>query len=72
MSKYDYSELIGKVISVYGTRDNFAKAMRQTPTTIGKKLQGKSQWSQEDISLACDLLKIPVASIPLYFFCTVS
>lgn len=69
MSNYNYNRLRGKIVETFGTLEKFARSMKQTPTTIGRKLQGKSEWSQTEISNACVLLKIPFENIPQYFFC---
>ena len=66
--KYDYSMLLGKIISKYGNRKNFAYAMKTSPATLHQKLNGIAEWKQSDIEKACKLLEIPEEKIHTYFF----
>lgn len=65
---YDYSKLAGRIIEVFGTRYNFAKAMRWAERTLSLKMNGKREWKQQDISKAVKLLKLLPEDIPDYFF----
>lgn len=65
---YDYSKLSGKIIEVFGTRYNFAKAMGWSERTLSLKMSGIRSWKQPDILKAVDLLKLRVEDIPVYFF----
>lgn len=65
---YDYSKLAGRIIEVFGTRYNFAKAMRWSERTLSLKMNGKREWKQQDISKAVKLLKLLPEDIPDYFF----
>ena len=51
-------ELKGKIIGKYGTLYKFAKEMEITPTTLGKKIAGKSDWKIGEIDRACRLLEV--------------
>ena len=65
---YDYSKLAGRIIEVFGTRYNFAKAMGWAERTLSLKMNGKREWKQQDISKAVKLLKLLPEDIPDYFF----
>lgn len=65
---FDYSKLKGRIVERFGNQNGFAKAMRQSSVTVSKKLTGKSEWSQIDITDACYCLDIDFAEIPVYFF----
>lgn len=65
---YDYSELNGRIIVVFGTRGAFAYAMGVSERTLSLKMNGKVPWKQNEIAKACELLEIPEHNIPLYFF----
>lgn len=63
-----YSKLRGRIREKYGTQEAFAKAMNMNYTTLSNKLNGKTEWTREEIERACTLLEIPVQEIPAYFF----
>lgn len=65
---YDYSLLEGKIVEVFGTRGEFAKAMEFSERTLSLKMNGKVPWKQTEITKACKLLGIPDKKINLYFF----
>lgn len=65
---YDYSLLDGKIVEVFGTRGEFAKAMKFSERTLSLKMNGKVPWKQTEITKACKLLKIADKKINLYFF----
>jgi transcriptional regulator with XRE-family HTH domain len=65
----DHSLLRGRIRAVFGTQEAFAKAMLMSPCSLSKKLNGKTEWAADEIRRACDLLRIPIEEIPIYFFC---
>ena len=65
---YDYSKLKGKIREVYGTQDAFANAVGMGKTSLSFKLNNKSEWTQEEMTRAMDLLNIPHKSVRTYFF----
>ena len=65
---FDYRKLRGRIIEIFGSVEKFAKEAKMTPTTIGRKLSGKSSWTQDEIVLSCILLNIPTREITVYFF----
>ena len=65
---YDYSKLIGRIVTVFGTRFDFAFELGMTPQTLTNKLRNRQPWNQEQIEKACELLGIPRSEITDYFF----
>lgn len=66
--KYDFSKLKGRIIEVFGTRKDFGKAMKWSNVTITSRVNGASQWRQDEIDKAVELLHIDAAEIGEYFF----
>lgn len=64
-----YSKLRGKIVELYGTQANFAKALDINTATLNGKLNKRSQWSVDEITKACELLDISLSDAHLYFFC---
>lgn len=64
----DYSKLRGKIKEVFGSETAFSEAMGCNRSTISAKLNNRSEWTRADIEKACDLLKIPLTDVALYFF----
>ncbi|QIM45762.1 DUF739 family protein [Streptococcus ruminicola] len=65
---YDYSKLNGRIVEVFGTKKKFAESMNLSAKSISSKTNNKRSWQQDEISKACELLKIPENEINLYFF----
>lgn len=65
---YDYSKLRGRIVEKYGTQSRFAKALRMSERSLSLKLNNQRYFTQEEISLATDLLDIPKIEMQLYFF----
>lgn len=68
MQKYKYNKLRGKIVEVYGSQKAFAKAFGIAENSMCLKLQGKTQFTQEDIEKAADLLDIARVDYGNYFF----
>ena len=68
VAKYDYSKLRGRIVEVFGTQKEFAKAFGKTPQTISCKLSGLAEFTQDDITTIVDLLHINPSEIHIYFF----
>lgn len=64
----DMRNLKGRIVQKYGTQGKFAKALGKTEQTVTAKLNGRSQFSQDDIVNWCNALDIDGASIGEYFF----
>ena len=65
---FDYSKLRGKIKEVFGTQEKFADAMSMSTVTLSAKLNGRVDWTQAEMYLACDLLGVPYEFIPILFF----
>jgi transcriptional regulator with XRE-family HTH domain len=65
----DHSKLRGLIRERYVTQEAFAKAIDRSACAVSQKLNGKSEWSTDEIRRACEVLGISAEEIPLYFFC---
>lgn len=65
----DYAALRGRIRTVYGTQEAFARAMDRSPCSISFKLNGRSEWTAAEIRKACELLDIRPDEVTRYFFC---
>ena len=63
-----HAKLRGRIREKFGAQDAFAAAMGKHPATISCKLNGKSDWTRQEIETAVRLLDIPVEDIGAYFF----
>ena len=63
-----FPKLDGKITEVFGTRANFAAALKISRNSICSKMQGNSKWKEREIIKACELLSIPREEITKYFF----
>lgn len=64
-----YAKLRGKIVEKYRTQFAFAEAMGMNVATLNGKLNGKRQWTADEIAKACALLSIPAEEVHEYFFC---
>lgn len=64
----NYSKLRGKIKEVYGVQDSFAAAIGMDRSTLSLKLNGKSDWTREEIVKSCHALNIPFTEVSAYFF----
>lgn len=58
MKKTIYPKLKGKIIEVYGTQSEFAKALGINKATLSKKLSGEGDFTLKEAVRIMDLLKI--------------
>ena len=65
---FDYSRLSGRIVEVCGSQRVFSEKMGLSQPTISKKTNGKAEWTQSEITDACDILGIKKNEIPSYFF----
>lgn len=65
---YDYSKLRGRIREIYGTQEKFADAMRISNTSISAKLNGKVEWTQDEMLAAAQCLDYRYDEIPMVFF----
>lgn len=66
--EYDYDKLIGKIAEKFYTRKRFAMAMGMSERTLSLKMNNKIDFTQDEISKACEILEIKHTDIPIYFF----
>ena len=65
---YRYDDLVGRIITKFGSRKAFADAMHMTAESLSMKLNGKRYFNQKQISKACELLEIDESEVVKYFF----
>lgn len=65
---YSYKKLRGRIVEKYDSQEKFAEAIGISTTSLSKKMQGKTMFSQKDINLWCKLLDISYDQIGDYFF----
>lgn len=65
---FNYSKLKGKIVEVFGSQSEFAKAMDWSERTLSLKMNGKVPWKQPDILKAISLLNLSESDIQEYFF----
>lgn len=61
-------KLRGRIIQKYGSQGTFAKHLGKTEQTVTAKLNGRSQFSQDDILDWCNALDIVAEDVGKYFF----
>ena len=66
--EYDYDKLIGKIVEKFYTRKRFAMAMGMSERTLSLKMNNKIDFTQDEISQACEILEIKHTDSPIYFF----
>ena len=65
---FNYSQLKARTAELGMTDKAVAKAAKMTPSTYSLKLNGKSEFTQEQMCNICDFLHICYCDIPRYFF----
>lgn len=65
---FDYSKLKGKIVEVFGTQSNFAKAVGMSERTLSCKLNNKIPFTQPEMLLISELLRIDTSNLDEYFF----
>lgn len=65
---FNYSKLRGRIVEVFGSQSEFAKAMEWSERTLSLKLTNQVYWRQSDICKAVSLLNISNDEILAYFF----
>lgn len=66
--EFDFRQLTGLIVAVYGTREAFAKEFGLSKSALSNKLNNKTPWSMKEIRKCCELFGIPPKDIGLYFF----
>lgn len=65
---FNYNKLKGRIVEVFGSQIEFAKAMDWSERTLSLKINGKVAWKQNDIVKAVRLLNLSESDIQEYFF----
>ena len=65
---FNYNKLRGRIVEIYGSQTEFAKAMDWSERTLSLKMNGKIPWKQTDIVTAVRLLGLSDSDIQEYFF----
>lgn len=63
-----FAKLRGRIVEKYGSQAKFAEALGVTEQTVTGKLNGKTQFTIEDIVEWCNLLEIESEEVNVYFF----
>ena len=66
----NYSKLRGRIKEIYNTQNDFARALGIGKVSLSKRLNGKLDFTQSEISKSAELVKIAFESITEYFFDT--
>ena len=65
---YKYDRLRGRIIEKYGSQEKFAEIIGISSTSMSKKMNGKTGFSQKDIVRWSELLSIKKSEYSEYFF----
>ena len=68
--RMNYTKLRGLIRSKFKTQEAFALAVGLSPCSVSKKLNGKTEWSADEIRKVCEVMGISPEDIPKYFFCS--
>jgi transcriptional regulator with XRE-family HTH domain len=68
----DSSKLRGLIREKFGTQEAFARAIGKSACAVSLKLNGRAEWSAQEIRRASEVLGIAAEHIHLYFFCSKS
>lgn len=63
-----YAKLRGRIKEILKNEKEYANKMNLTPQAISCKLNGNSYFTDKEIYNSCEILNIPLAEIPIYFF----
>ena len=64
----DFSKLRGRIREVFGTERDFAVKLGLSGTSLSKKLNGRVDFSRNEIAQTLSILNIPPDQISDYFF----
>lgn len=64
----EYRKLKGRIIEKYGSVRSYCRDFGVSGPAMSCKLNGKTEWTANDILKCCKLLEIDMSSIPEYFF----
>ena len=64
----NYARLRGKIREIFGTQEAFAKAIGLSKSGVSMRLNGKVNWTAEEIERAKEALDFSAEEIGTYFF----
>ena len=65
---FDYRKLTEKIEEKYAKKAHFAEALGISEVTLFRKMNNESEWTHDEIYLACELLGISMSDVADYFF----
>ncbi len=65
---YKYNKLHGRIVEKFGSQERFAEALNLSRTSVSKKMNCRSGFSQNDIIKWSTLLEIEPIEYGEYFF----
>lgn len=65
---YNYNKLRGRIVEMYGSQRKFAEKLGQSNNSVSKKMNCKTEFSQEDIVQWSELLGVNKDEYAEYFF----
>lgn len=65
---FNYSRLLGRITTKFGTQYNFSIALGMSERTLSLKLNNRVPWKQTEIEKSVRLLDIDKKDISKYFF----
>lgn len=68
--EYDYKKLEERIAKRYGNKARFCKETGVSKSLLSKKLSNTTGFTQKDITMFVNWLRIPVTQIGDYFFTT--
>lgn len=66
--KFDYRPLKARILEKFGTQERFANALRISASALNNKLNGRSEFDQNEIITSLDLLEVERSDLKRYFF----
>lgn len=67
-TKYKYNKLFGRLAEMGLTREDYAKAIGTSRSSLAAKLNSQRDFTQAEISESVKVLNIHTSEIPQYFF----
>lgn len=64
----NYAKLRGRIREIFGTQEAFAKAIGLSKSGVSMRLNGKVNWTAEEIERAKEALDFSAEEIGTYFF----
>lgn len=68
MDKLAYNKLRCRIFEKFGTQQTCAEALGWSNGSLSAKLNGRTEWTRQDIETVCKALDIPLEEAVAYFF----